>query len=114
MDNFDFDYFFTNANNNFYLVLFFVLTFITYLIVKRVNRYLGRRSKLKEFATAYERKRDCRGNLAYHYYWQLNSGENTSARNTANDILELDDELNEMYEQYQQLKKNGVVDLKKI
>jgi len=50
----------------------------------------------------------------FHYYWQRNSGEMNQASQTAEDILDLDEELQEMFQQYQELKNQGYVDLKKL
>ena len=52
--------------------------------------------------------------LQYHYYWQLNSDEKNKASQTADEILNLDEELKELYDQYIQFKTKGTVDLKKL
>ena len=65
-------------------------------------------------AEEYERKRKYRHDLAYHYYWALDRGEKENADGIANQILEVDDELDEMYRNYQQLKEQGFVDLKTL
>lgn len=95
--------------------LFLALVFFSLLAVyckKKITNYTNKRSKLKKMADEYERKREYRENLTYHYHWQLDSGEREAARRTSIEILELDEELTEMYKQYCQMKEHGKVDVK--
>jgi len=97
------------------ILLFIILiSFLIYFIKNNISKYLTKRQKLKELSEDYEKKRKYRFDLAYHYFWQLDSGEHVAAGRTSIEILELDEELLEIYENYQELKKNGSVDIKHI
>ena len=53
-------------------------------------------------------------NIQYHYYWALDRGEKTTAKNIGIEILKLDEEIQDLYEEYCQLKEKGVVELKNL
>ena len=65
-------------------------------------------------AEEYERKRTSRSDLKFHYYWALDRDEPRNAMSIGQQILLLDQELRELYAQYQFFKKNGFCELKKI
>lgn len=106
----------TDFSNN-YSFTFFVLVLLVSLILflrKRINQYTDRRNKLKDMAKNYERKRESRNDLRYHYYWALDRGEEKAALNIGKEIIELDKELKELYSEYQHYKEHGFHQLKKI
>ena len=121
MDKFGFSTIDTNSTSITVLVFFLLGSMMIYFIKNWISNYLKKRNRLKDLAEKYNKKLECRSGLAvffylkkYHFYWQLNSGERASARNLSNEILELDEELKELYDQYLQLKEKGSVDLKKL
>ena len=101
-----------SSSTLFLAVMFFSL--IAIFAKKKISNYSNKRSKLKKMAEDYERKREYRENLEYHYHWQLDSGEREAAKRTSIEILELDEDLAEMYKEYQQLKELGIVDVKYV
>ena len=91
-----------------------MLLIILYIIRRKFKSYWPRRNKLKAMASEYERKRESRSDLKFHYYWAIDRGEMSNARSIRQQILMLDHELRELYDQYQFYKKNGFHQLKKI
>ena len=85
-----------------------------YFLHKKFKVYWSRRNKLKSMAAEYERRRESRNDLKFHYYWALDRGEPKNAMSIGQQILLLDHELRELYSQYQFFKKNGFYPLKKI
>ncbi len=85
-----------------------------YFLRKKLRRYLHTRKELKEMAANYERKRECRNEMKYHFYWAIESNERKNAISIGNDIVQMDKELRELYEQYQFYKSRGFYPLKKI
>ena len=106
--------FFNFSNRAFFWLIFGMFLIILYLIRRKFKAYWPRRNKLKEMAVEYERKRESRGDLKFHYYWAIDRGEMNNARSLGQQILMLDHELKELYEQYQFYKQNGYHQLKKI
>ena len=107
-------YFFGFSNKALFWLIFGFLIIIFYLIRRRFKEYWPRRNKLKSMAAEYERKRESRNDLKFHYYWAIDRGEMNNARSIGQQILMLDHELKELYDQYQFYKKNGYHQLKKI
>ena len=106
---------FDNINSYGYLLMIFtIMIMLIYFMQKKVRGYLRNRGKLKSMAEEYERKRECRNELKFHYYWALDRGERKQAINIGHEILEMDKELKELYTQYQFYKKKGYYPLKKI
>ena len=106
---------FFDYGNKAYLWIIFVIMLILFIYLrKKFNVYWTKRNKLKAMAHEYERKRESRSDLKFHYYWALDRGEPKNARSIGQQILLLDHELKELYEQYQFFKKNGFYQLKKI
>ena len=91
-----------------------ILLIMLYYLRKKFNVYWAKRNKLKSMAAEYERKRESRNDLKFHYYWALDRGEPKNAMSIGQQILVLDHELRELYDQYQFFKKNGFYPLKKI
>ncbi len=96
------------------ILIAFLILFLLYFLTKNLRNYLRNRNKLKEMAADYERKRESRNELKFHYFWALDRGENNNARNIGYQIISMDKELRELYEQYQYYKKFGVYQLKKL
>ena len=106
---------FFGLNNKTYLwILFGLMLIMIYYLRKKFNVYWNKRNKLKAMASEYERKRESRSDLKFHYYWALDRGEPKNAMSIGQQILLLDHELKELYEQYQFYKKHGFYQLKKI
>ena len=106
---------FSGISNKSYLwIMIGIIIFILYHLRKKFNNYWAKRNKLKAMASEYERKRESRNDLKFHYYWALDRGEPKNAMSIGQQILMLDNELRELYEQYQFFKKNGFHQLKKI
>ena len=106
---------FFDVGSKTYLWMLIGITLITlYYIRKKFKVYWAKRNKLKDMAKEYERKRESRNDLKFHYYWALDRGEPKNAKSIGQEILMLDHELRELYEQYQFYKKNGFHQLKKI
>ena len=99
-------------NTTFTMLFVIFLSIIAYYLKRKFSAYIKRRDKQKNLAEEYERKRKYRHDLAYHYYWQLDSGEREAARRTSLEILQLDEELAEMYDTYCELKRSGSVNVK--
>ena len=99
--------------SNFIILLSFLLT-MGYFIQKKVRSYCKNRSKLKSMAEKYERKRESRNELKFHFYWALDRGDRKDAMNIGNEIIQMDKELKEEYAQYQHYKEKGFYPLKKI
>ena len=97
----------------FWLFIGIFLVILIYLI-RKFKIYWTKRNKLKAMASEYERKRESRNDLKFHYYWAIDRGEMNNARDLGQQILLLDHELKELYNQYQFYKKNGYHQLKKI
>lgn len=116
MDKFTFDIYDKEGSFSTQILLLFILALgmIIFYLKKKFSTYKRKRDKLKSLAEEYENKRKYRSDLAYHYYWQLDSGEHSAARRTSFEILQLDEELAEMYENYQELKRKGLMDVKYI
>lgn len=114
MDNIQNNYKDENFQKKMILIFIILTGIIIFYFIRKLSKYLTKRDKLKRLSEDYEKKRKYREDLAYHYFWQLDSGENEAAGRTSIEILELDEELTEMYENYQDFKKNGVVDFKHI
>ena len=106
--------FFSFSNKAFFWLMLGIFLIIIYLIRRKFKAYWPRRNKLKAMAAEYERKRESRGDLKFHYYWAIDRGEMNNARSIGQQILLLDHELRGLYEQYQFYKKNGYHQLKKI
>ena len=106
--------FFGLSNKTYFWLIFGMLLIILYIIRRKFKSYWPRRNKLKAMASEYERKRDSRSDLKFHYYWAIDRGEMSNARSIGQQILMLDHELRELYDQYQFYKKNGFHQLKKI
>ena len=106
--------FFGLSNKTYFWLIFGMLLIILYIIRRKFKSYWPRRNKLKAMASEYERKRDSRSDLKFHYYWAIDRGEMSNARSIGQQILMLDHELRELYDQYQFYKKNGYHQLKKI
>ena len=106
--------FFGFSNKSFFWLIFGMLLIILFIIRRKFKSYWPRRNKLKAMAEEYERKRESRSDLKFHYYWALDRGEPKNAKSIGQQILMLDHELRELYEQYQFFKKNGFYQLKKI
>ena len=106
--------FFGLSNKTYFWLIFGMLLIILYIIRRKFKSYWRRRNKLKAMASEYERKRDSRSDLKFHYYWAIDRGEMSNARSIGQQILMLDHELRELYDQYQFYKKNGFIQLKKI
>ena len=106
---------FFGLNNKTYLWIIIGLTLLLiYYLRKKFKAYWAKRNKLKAMADEYERKRSSRSDLKFHYYWAIDRGEPKNAKSIGQQILLLDHELRELYEQYQFYKKNGFYQLKKI
>ena len=106
---------FFGLNNKTYLGIIIGLTLLLiYYLRKKFKAYWAKRNKLKAMADEYERKRSSRSDLKFHYYWAIDRGEPKNAMSIGQQILLLDHELRELYEQYQFYKKNGFYQLKKI
>ncbi len=106
---------FFGLNNKTYLWIIIGLTLLLiYYLRKKFKAYWAKRNKLKAMADEYERKRSSRSDLKFHYYWAIDRGEPKNAMSIGQQILLLDHELRELYEQYQFYKKNGFYQLKKI
>ena len=106
---------FFGIDNKAYFWLFIGIFLIILLYLRRKFKvYWTKRNKLKAMATEYERKRESRNDLKFHYYWALDRGEPKNAMSIGQQILLLDHELRELYEQYQFFKKHGYSQLKKI
>ena len=100
-----------------YTFLYFILILLIILIYymqKKLRVYLKHRDKLKTMAGDYERKRESRNELKFHYFWALDRGERNNANSIGRQILQMDKELKELYEQYQFYKNKGFYELKKI
>ena len=106
--------FFGLSNKTYFWLIFGMLLIILYIIRRKFKSYWPRRNKLKAMASEYERKRESRSDLKFHYYWAIDRGEMSNARSIGQQILMLDHELRELYDQYQFYKKNGFHQLKKI
>ena len=106
--------FFGFSNKSFFWLIFGMLLIILFIIRRKFKSYWPRRNKLKSMAEEYERKRESRSDLKFHYYWAIDRGEMNNARSIGQQILMLDHELKELYDQYQFYKKNGYHQLKKI
>ena len=106
--------FFEFSNKTLFWLIFGMLIIILFMIRRKFKAYWQRRNKLKAMASEYERKRESRSDLKFHYYWAIDRGEMNNARSIGQDILLRDHELRELYEQYQFYKKNGFHQLKKI
>ena len=106
--------YFEFGNKAYFWMLFGILLIIFIYLRKKFNVYWTKRNKLKAMAHEYERKRESRNDLKFHYYWALDRGEPKNAKSIGQQILLLDHELRELYEQYQFFKKNGFYQLKKI
>ena len=106
--------FFGFDNKAYLWILIGILLLMLYYLRKKFNVYWTKRNKLKTMASEYERKRESRNDLKFHYYWALDRGEPKNAMSIGQQILLLDHELKELYEQYQFYKKNGYDQLKKI
>ena len=106
--------FFGLSNKTYFWLIFGMLLIILYIIRRKFKSYWPRRNKLKAMASEYERKRESRSDLKFHYYWAIDRGEMSNARSIGQQILMLDHELRELYDQYQFYKKNGYHQLKKI
>ena len=65
-------------------------------------------------AENYNRRRESRNELRFHFYWALERGERNNAINIGNQIVQMDKELKELYAQYQFYKTRGTYPLKKI
>lgn len=81
---------------------------------KKLRRYLHYRRELIKMADTYNRRRECRNELRFHFYWALERGERKNAINMGNEIVQMDKELKELFAQYQFYKKQGIYPLKKI
>ena len=99
---------------SFFLVIIGVMLIMIYYLQKKFKVYWTKRNKLKSMAEEYERKRTSRSDLKFHYYWALDRDEPRNAMSIGQQILLLDQELRELYAQYQFFKKNGFCELKKI
>ena len=98
-----------------YLIMIFtIMVTMIYFMQKKVRGYLRNRDKLKGMAEEYERKRECRNELKFHYFWALESGERKKAMQIGQEIIEMDKELKDLYSQYQFYKEKGYYPLKKI
>ena len=102
------------GNKTYLWILIGMMLIMIYYLRKKFNVYWTKRNKLKAMAKEYERKRESRSDLKFHYYWAIDRGEMNNARSLGQQILLLDHELKELYEQYQFYKKNGYHQLKKI
>lgn len=96
------------------LLILIIIASIIYFLQRKLRRYLRTRNELKTMAENYERRRECRNELKFHFYWALDSGERKNAINLGNEILQMDKELKQLYEQYQFFKKQGFYPLKTI
>ena len=106
--------FFDVGSKTYLWMLIGITLIVLYYIRKKFKVYWAKRNKLKDMAKEYERKRESRNDLKFHYYWALDRGEPKNAKSIGQEILMLDHELRELYEQYQFYKKNGFHQLKKI
>ena len=106
--------FFGLNTKSFFLVIIGVMLIMIYYLQKKFKVYWTKRNKLKSMAEEYERKRTSRSDLKFHYYWALDRDEPRNAMSIGQQILLLDQELRELYAQYQFFKKNGFCELKKI
>ena len=106
--------FFDIGNKTYLWMLIGIMIIMILYLRKKFNVYWTKRNKLKAMAEQYERKRESRSDLKFHYYWALDRGEPKNAMSIGQQILVLDHELRELYEQYQFFKKNGFHQLKKI
>ena len=106
--------FFGFDNKTYLWILIGIFLIILYYLRKKFNVYWTKRNKLKSMASEYERKRESRNDLKFHYFWALDRGEPKNAMSIGQQILLLDHELKELYEKYQFYKKNGYDQLKKI
>ena len=91
--------FFGLSNKTYFWLIFGMLLIILYIIRRKFKSYWPRRNKLNAMASEYERKRDSRSDLKFHYYWAIDRGEMSNARSIGQQILMLDHELRELYEQ---------------
>ena len=106
--------FFGLNTKSFFLLIIGVMLIMIYYLQKKFKVYWTKRNKLKSMAEEYERKRTSRSDLKFHYYWALDRDEPRNAMSIGQQILLLDQELRELYSQYQFFKKNGFCELKKI
>ena len=109
-----FNFPFFTIDKTYVLVFAIILLMFLYYLYKRLKNYIKKRSKLKELAEKYERKRESRKELKYHYYWAIDRREPATARNIGYQIIDADKELKELYGQYQRLKKYGFGEGKKM
>jgi hypothetical protein len=104
------------------LYVFVLLTMLTIFMKNKIKNYFSKREKLIKMSEDYERRRQCRNDLRvkfiykikYHFDWAIDRGESESAKNIGKEILRIDKELREMYQDYQYLKQKGTYPLKKI
>ena len=106
--------FFGMNNKTYFWIIIGLTLLLIYYLRKKFKAYWAKRNKLKAMADEYERKRSSRSDLKFHYYWAIDRGEPKNAMSIGQQILLLDYELRELYEQYQFYKKNGFYQLKKI
>ena len=102
-----------NNKSYFFLIIGIFIIFFFY-IKRKFSNYWTRRNKLKAMADEFEKKRESRNDLKFHYYWAIDRNEPKNAMSIGQQILLLDHELKELYKQYQFYKKNGYDQLKKI
>ena len=68
-----------NTKSYIFLIIgIFLIMF--YYLRKKFKIYWSRRNKLKSMAADYERKRESRNDLKFHYYWAIDRGEMNNAR----------------------------------
>ena len=106
--------FFGIKTKSYIFLIIGIFLIIFYHLHKKFKVYWSRRNKLKSMAADYERKRESRNDLKFHYYWALDRDEPKNAMSIGQQILLLDHELRELYSQYQFFKQNGFYPLKKI
>ena len=61
--------FFGFDNKTFLWILIGIMLLMLYYLRKKFNVYWTKRNKLKTMANEYERKRESRNDLKFHYYW---------------------------------------------
>ncbi|EAR83087.2 transmembrane protein, putative (macronuclear) [Tetrahymena thermophila SB210] len=96
------------------LAMIFVSLYVGMSLTGKAGKFFKKGKKLGEIEEEYERLRDQLRNLKHHYYWAQSNGEKTKEKQMEKQIFEVEDKLEQLYEEYQILKKGGSVPLKNI
>ncbi|CAD8164047.1 unnamed protein product [Paramecium octaurelia] len=96
------------------ITLLLVVVYMLMTTIEKTTSYFGKRSSLSQIEDKHESLRKQRREMLQHYYWAQSNNERDKEKKLETQIFKIDDELEELKNDYESLKAGKKVPLKKI